>query len=449
MRDTLREHGLPKAGTDDNTLTAASHELRSTVLGVPMPAALRAEILAAYRELGAGGRRGSRSARPPPAEDAADTSFAGIHDSFVGVSGDDALIEAIGKCWASLWSERALTYRSVQGVTDEPSIAVVVQLMVDADQSGVVFTADPRTGARDRIVVEAATGLGEVVVGGQVEPDTYVVAKSGFAVIDAHIGSQSFSITADDEGEHSVEIPATARGRRVLTDQQLERLALLAVAVEDHYHVPQDLEFAFAANRLWIVQTRPITTLGQPRARTEEHRESTSKALVHGLGAGPGTATGRVRILRSVSDAHRLSDGEILVAPMTRPRLASRAAPCGGNRHGRRRDHLSRRHRRSRTGTSRGRRYPDRHHRTRGGGRSSRSTVIREWSTTERYPPLHRSPRRRVPFPHRDRRRSGPVRGSAPEATATSVYVNLATPDAPTVWPLPTSTEWGCCAPSS
>ncbi|WP_370179493.1 phosphoenolpyruvate synthase [Rhodococcus wratislaviensis] len=318
VRDTLREHGLPPAGADDTALTEASQQLRATVLAAPVSAALRAEILGAYRELGDGSPRVAvRSSAP--AEDAADTSFAGIHDSFIGVSGDDALIEAITRCWASLWSERALTYRSVQGVTEEPSIAVVVQLMVGADQSGVVFTADPRTGARDRIVVEAATGLGEVVVGGQVEPDTYVVAKSGFAVLDAHIGSQSFSITADAEGQHSVEIPVAARGRRVLTDQQLERLALLAVAVEEHYHVPQDLEFAFDENRLWIVQTRPITTLGKPPTTPEEHRDSTGTVLVHGLGAGPGTATGRVRILRSVSDAHRLSDGEILVAPMTRP----------------------------------------------------------------------------------------------------------------------------------
>nr|WP_271210191.1 phosphoenolpyruvate synthase [Rhodococcus wratislaviensis]GLK35291.1 phosphoenolpyruvate synthase [Rhodococcus wratislaviensis] len=428
VRDTLREHGLPKAGTDDNTLTAASHELRSTVLGAPMPAALRAEILAAYRELGAGAPRVAvRSSAP--AEDAADTSFAGIHDSFVGVSGDDALIEAIGKCWASLWSERALTYRSVQGVTDEPSIAVVVQLMVDADQSGVVFTADPRTGARDRIVVEAATGLGEVVVGGQVEPDTYVVAKSGFAVIDAHIGSQSFSITADDEGEHSVEIPATARGRRVLTDQQLERLALLAVAVEDHYHVPQDLEFAFAANRLWIVQTRPITTLGQPRARTEEHPESTSKALVHGLGAGPGTATGRVRILRSVSDAHRLSDGEILVAPMTRPdwlpvlRRAAAIVTDGGGItcHA------------AIVGRELGRPVVV-------GTRTATtelvegaivtvdgdSGVVYDGAVSASAP--ESSAKGAVSAPRPATERTGT--GSAPEATATSVYVNLATPDA-------------------
>ncbi|AOW92656.1 phosphoenolpyruvate synthase [Rhodococcus sp. WMMA185] len=316
VRDSLRDQALPPTGTDDAALATMAHDLRSTVLDAPISDALRAEILEAYRKLGGESPRVAvRSSAP--AEDASDTSFAGIHDSFTDVSGENALIETIRKCWASLWSERALTYRSVQKVDDEPSIAVVVQLMVDADQSGVVFTADPRTGARDRVVVEAARGLGETVVGGQVEPDTYVVAKSGFDVIDTHIGLQSFSIKANADGER-VEIPAAAQGQRVLDENQIERLAMLAVAVEDHYHIPQDLEFAFAGDRLWIVQTRPITTLGVARAR-DEHGESTGKVLVQGLGAGPGAASGRVRVLRTVADSHRLSDGDILVAPMTRP----------------------------------------------------------------------------------------------------------------------------------
>lgn len=230
------------------------------MLDVPVSDALRDEIVDAYHELGDSVRVAVRSSAP--AEDAADTSYAGIHDSFTDICGPDALVEAIRKCWASLWSERALTYRSVQGVTEEPSVAVVVQLMVDSDTSGVTFTADPRTGARDRMVVEAAAGLGEVVVGGQVEPDTYVLSKDGFHLLDEHIGSQTFAITADASGERTTEIPLDQRGDRVLTNTQLERLALLALSVEEHYHAPQDLEFAFAGDKLWIVQTRPITTLG-------------------------------------------------------------------------------------------------------------------------------------------------------------------------------------------
>lgn len=320
VRDMLRARGLPPAGADDAALTAASGELRSTVLGAPVSDALRDEIVDAYHELGDSVRVAVRSSAP--AEDAADTSYAGIHDSFTDICGPDALVEAIRKCWASLWSERALTYRSVQGVTEEPSVAVVVQLMVDSDTSGVTFTADPRTGARDRMVVEAAAGLGEVVVGGQVEPDTYVLSKDGFHLLDEHIGSQTFAITADASGERTTEIPLDQRGDRVLTNTQLERLALLALSVEERYHAPQDLEFAFAGDKLWIVQTRPITTLGDHTPPVDAGRPEpapTGAVLAHGLGASPGTVTGRVRILRSVTDAHQLHDGDILVAPMTRP----------------------------------------------------------------------------------------------------------------------------------
>ncbi len=333
VRDTLRDHALPPAGADDSVLTAASQQLRATVLGVLMPAALRAEILGSYREFGAGSPRlAVRSSAP--AEDAADTSFAGIHDSFIGVSGDDALIEAVTKCWASLWSERALTYRSVQGVTEEPSIAVVVQLMVGADQSGVVFTADPRTGARDRIVVEAATGLGEVVVGGQVEPDTYVVAKSGFAVIDAHIGSQSFSITADAEGQHSVEIPATARAgafsptsssndwrcspslsKTTTTFPRISSSSSTPIGCGSSRHDP---------SRHW---TSPGPTRSSPPIDEQGPRPRPRRRSWNGDRPRPHSAV-RIRCSPAVR-------GRDLGGTHDTPRLAPGAAPCSGDHHGR------------------------------------------------------------------------------------------------------------------
>ncbi|MCJ0903340.1 phosphoenolpyruvate synthase [Rhodococcus sp. ARC_M6] len=310
LRETLKKGPLPRTDSTEDAVCAAV-----------VPDAMRAEIIDAYRELGPSTTRVAvRSSAP--AEDAADTSYAGIHESFTNVSGDENLIDAVRKCWASLWSDRALTYRSLQGVHEEPSLAVVVQCMVEANQSGVVFTADPRTGARDRIVIEAATGLGEVVVGGQVEPDTYVVSKPDLSVLDVHIGSQSFAITLSDGTEQSSEIPLLQREQQILTEDQIHRLAVLAAAVEEHYQRPQDLEFAYSGEQLWLVQTRPITTLGQ-HAETEppdsQSDGSSAQILAHGLGAGPGKATGRVRVLRSVADGRNLVDGEILVAPMTRP----------------------------------------------------------------------------------------------------------------------------------
>ncbi|BCF86495.1 phosphoenolpyruvate synthase (plasmid) [Rhodococcus qingshengii] len=317
--DAMEASGLRvdlKSGELPSTRSAEDAVAASVV-----PKALQEQIIDAYRALGPSGTRVAvRSSAP--AEDASDTSYAGIHESFTNVAGDEGLIDAVRRCWASLWSDRALSYRNLQGVEDEPSLAVVVQLMVESDQSGVVFTADPRTGARDRMVIEAATGLGEVVVGGQVEPDTYVVSKPGFDIIDVHIGSQAFAISLAEGTEKASEIPLAQREHQVLTDDQIHQLAALAAAVEEHYRRPQDLEFAYSGGQLWLVQTRPITTLSeQPEALAEAQHDAGEKArvLAQGLGAGPGTASGRVRVLRSVADGRDLVDGEILVAPMTRP----------------------------------------------------------------------------------------------------------------------------------
>ncbi|MBS9371812.1 phosphoenolpyruvate synthase [Rhodococcus sp. B50] len=314
-RTELAAEAVPAPDIDDATLIRTSAALAALVTESPVPDEMRAAIVSAYERLGPDVPVAVRSSAP--AEDASDTSFAGIHESYTNIIGADAVVRAVQACWASLWSERARTYRGLRGVTDEPSIAVVVQVMVKSESSGVAFTADPRTGDLDRIVIEAALGLGEVVVGGQVEPDTYVVAKDGFEVLDVHLGHQEFRIASTDTGDSRVAVDPT-RSTRVLDDDQLGRVARLAAGVEQHYGRPQDLEFAFANNELWIVQTRPITTLDQPAAAASSGNGE-ARPLLTGLGAGPGTATGRVRVLHELVDGKRLSDGEIIVAPMTRP----------------------------------------------------------------------------------------------------------------------------------
>ncbi|MFZ2512482.1 MAG: PEP/pyruvate-binding domain-containing protein, partial [Gordonia sp. (in: high G+C Gram-positive bacteria)] len=338
VRGQLAGQALPPAGVTEYELLAIADDLRTTVSQVAMPDAIAAQIVAAYDELGADRRVAVRSSAP--AEDAADTSFAGIHDSFTDIEGPAALLEAINRCWMSLWSARAMTYRKVQHVTDEPSVAVVVQLMVDSLSAGVMFTVDPLTGDPDRIMVEAALGLGEVVVGGQVEPDTYVVRKAEpRAVLSAHLGAQEFQFVAGQSADEIPEAIAEAdRGGRVLTDSQVLAVAQLGVDAEEHYGVPQDMEFSFCVPAggsradgeldLYIVQSRPITTLG-PSTGSGSGTGSGSavgsggggggELLVTGLGASPGVASGRVRILREVSDAGSLNDGDVLVAPMTRP----------------------------------------------------------------------------------------------------------------------------------
>ncbi|MFI6430980.1 phosphoenolpyruvate synthase [Rhodococcus oryzae] len=316
IRSELYTHRVPDA-VEGPLLSDQAERLRGIVLDAPLPDAVRAAITGAYHRLGDSIRVAVRSSAP--AEDAADTSFAGIHDSFTNVSGDDAVLDAVRNCWASLWSERALSYRAAREYGEEPSVAVVVQTMVSSDSSGVAFTADPRTGSRERIVIEAARGLGEVVVGGQVEPDTYTVDKDSGTLVEMHLGTQTFQIRGDSAGESREEIAPAAQRHRVLDEGMLSRITELATTIEKSYGAPQDLEFAIAGDDLWVVQTRPITTLETSVQPTQTSEAAPVEVLASGLGAGPGSASGRVCVLTSPKDGDRLRSGDVLVAPMTRP----------------------------------------------------------------------------------------------------------------------------------
>lgn len=235
-----------------------------------------------------------------------------MHETYTHVVGDDALIERVVDCWASLYGERVISYRNAAGLLDEPAIAVVVQQMVNADVSGVLFTVDPSTGDRSSIVIEAAFGLGEVVVGGKVEPDTYVVAKQGPRIASTRIGHKSHKLVrGEDGGTERVELLEEEGRRRVLTDAQVVGLARLALNVETHYGEPQDVEWAIADGIVYLVQSRPITTLADVAAP--------KRMLVQGLAASAGRASGRVRVLSTPDQGRLLQTGEVLVAPMTNP----------------------------------------------------------------------------------------------------------------------------------
>ena len=299
---------------DPPALASASTEMQALVHTLELPPALRAALLAAYHRLGANTPVAVRSSAT--SEDAATTSFAGMHESFTHVVGDEALVDRVKACWASAYGQRVLAYRKAQHLAEEPALAVVVQKMVSSTRSGILFTADPATSDTSRIVIEAAFGLGEVVVGGQVEPDTYTLAKQGPRLLDTHVGHKAFALVRGADGkEHRVEHDEVQAMRRVLSDDELLGLAALGLRVEQHYGAPQDIEWAEEAGQWYLVQTRPITTLGALAAVAP----SEGAALVTGLGASPGIVRGNVRVLRSPDEGHRLVTGEILVAPMTSP----------------------------------------------------------------------------------------------------------------------------------
>ena len=303
---------------DAAALDEGSARLQELVRKAGLPAPLRSELLDAYHRLGASVSVAVRSSAT--AEDAADMSFAGMNSTFTNVRGDDDLCERVVDCWASLFGRRVVAYRRSNDTTDEPAIAVVVQVMVESERSGVMFTVDPSTGDRSMIVIEGAFGLGEVVVGGQVEPDTYRVAKDGPHITDIRTGIQTFCLLADEHGgDRRVDLSPEEGSRRVLGDAEALDLARLALRVEQHYGKPQDIEWAIAGGEIYLVQSRPITTLHPEPAPTGAPSAPSEDALVRGLGASPGRVVGRVRVIRSPADGARLLDGEVLVAPMTSP----------------------------------------------------------------------------------------------------------------------------------
>jgi pyruvate, water dikinase len=318
IRRDVRERAARSAAGEQSVAAVAS-EIQELVRKAGLPDVLRREVLDAYGRLGRDAFVAVRSSAT--AEDSATTSFAGMNETFTNVRGDDELLERVVDCWASLFGMRVCVYRSTQGVTAEPAIAVVVQRMVDSDRSGVMFTVDPSTGDRSRLAIEASYGLGEVVVGGQVEPDTYVVAKDGPTVVETRIGGKSFKVVRGADGhDRRVDCDADAASRRVLSDDEVVDLARLGLRVEDHYGAPQDTEWAIEHGRVSLVQSRPITTLGTPRVEAAPTSAvALGAVLVHGLPAAPGLVAGRVRVLHAPSDGDRLEAGEILVAPMTNP----------------------------------------------------------------------------------------------------------------------------------
>lgn len=232
---------------------------RASVLEAEMPENLADRLREAYTDLGEPPVAVRSSAT---AEDLADASFAGQQDTYLGVRGADDLIDAVRRCWASLWTDRAVAYRREQGVVDEGlALAVVVQEMVDPEVAGVLFTRNPM-GEDDDMLVSASYGLGESVVAALVTPDTFTVRRSPVQVIAREIGTKETRIDASDGGTHTTDVPQEDRDRACLTDAELEQLVDLGRRVEEHYGRGQDIEWAIAGGELYLLQARPITTGG-------------------------------------------------------------------------------------------------------------------------------------------------------------------------------------------
>ena len=308
--------GLNVEDTDE--LNRVSEEIRKLIINSEIPKNIEDDIRSAYRRLceeeGEEVFVAVRSSAT--AEDLPEASFAGQQETYLNVRGEDDVVEKVKRCWASLYTPRAIYYRVQQGFRhEEVSIAVVVQKMVNSEKSGVMFTSHPVTGEK-LCIIEAVFGLGEAIVSGKVTPDTYVYDRKQRKLVDVKVSEKTLMITRKN-GE-TVEVELGEKGReRVLSDGEIEELVKYGEIIEEHYKHPQDIEWAIENNKIFILQSRAVTTI---KGKVEEEKVAgEGRILVKGLGASPGIGVGRVKVIFSEKEISKVQPGDVLVTTMTTP----------------------------------------------------------------------------------------------------------------------------------
>jgi len=254
------------------------------------------------------------------AEDLPDASFAGQQETYLNTRGAEDVFNAVRKCWASLYGARAIFYRVEQGFEhDKVNLSAIVQKMVDSEKAGVMFSSQPSTGEA-LVVIEGAWGLGESVVSGSVSPDNFVVDRKTKNIVSKYIATKEIMIIKDPKTQKTVTInvPAEKKDAVVLTDSEAIELAKYAEILEKHYGIPQDIEWGVEKNKIYILQSRPITTINNGK-KADAATETSGKILLKGLGAAPGVATGIVRLIASGRELDKVKPGDIMVTKMTMP----------------------------------------------------------------------------------------------------------------------------------
>ncbi len=343
-RDLVAENGLDVPISralaayrkGETRLSQAGETLRKLVGNAALPVALSNAIRAAYRELGAA------LGHPAPAvavrssataEDLPEASFAGQQESFLNVVGEEGLLEACRRCYASLFTDRAIAYRQAKGIDDlAVALSIGVQCMVRSDVgcSGVMFSLEPETGFPKVVVINAAWGLGEAVVQGAVEPDKYVLFKplvgdSGtLPLVECRIQEKGIKVVLDEAagGTRTVETTAEERRARTLCDADLLQLARWAMCVESHYGRPMDMEWAKdgLSNELFLVQARPETVHSSSKGKLVRYTIAAKQApVLEGQAVGTMIAAGRACVIEDPAASDRFADGDVLVTRRTDP----------------------------------------------------------------------------------------------------------------------------------
>ena len=245
------------ARTGDAGAAETARSIQPLIRALQLPALLSDEIGRALEQLSC--KTGVAVRSSASVEDSETASYAGQQDTYLNVKEKEEVPDRIRDCWASFFSERALFYRSRHGSLNDLGMAVVVQRQIGSDRSGVMFTIDPVRRRRDQMMIEAVWGLGEAVVSGHATPDHYVVSRDG-KVKQVRISAQEVAMRADESGGVTqYELSPEQGGARVLTDADLGKLADLGRRLEGHFGSPQDVEFAFEGERLYLLQSRPVT----------------------------------------------------------------------------------------------------------------------------------------------------------------------------------------------
>jgi pyruvate,water dikinase len=319
LRDRIAERLAAVDVDDPAELEAAARDVRALVEAEPLPDEIETAVREAYERLG--GEDLSVAVRSSAtAEDTEAASFAGMNETFLNVRGADALLDAVRRCWSSLFGARTVFYRAKRGFGQaDMDIAVIVQRQIDSERAGVMFTVDPATGAADRLVIEGSFGLGEAVVSGRVSPDRFVVDKASLAILAREIHPKESVIESLPGGGTTVRELADSEARLpALSDEEAQAVATLGRRIEEHYGSPQDTEWAFdQEGAIWMLQSRPVTAAGGAPAVAAQPAKA--RVLLHGLGAAPGIASGAAAVLESLADAERFASGDVLVTHMTAP----------------------------------------------------------------------------------------------------------------------------------
>lgn len=254
------------------------------------------------------------------AEDLPSASFAGQQETFLNVWGENELLQRIRQCWASLFTPRAIYYRHQQGFDHlKVGLAVVVQRMVQSEKSGIAFSIDPVTNNKRKIIIEAIFGLGEYIVQGKVTPDHYEIEKSNLSVLKKDIKTQELKLIKRGKKNVEVKLSKEKGSKQKLTDEEIIKLADIVRSIERHYYFPQDIEWAVENNKIYIVQSRPITTVGQELKQVSEKIFSSYSLILKGDPASPGLKAGEPKVIYSAAEIDKIKPGDVLVAVQTNP----------------------------------------------------------------------------------------------------------------------------------